>query len=88
MRSLPIRQAFTLADFVVMEATGVHDRLLHHRQGSRCVGAVAKPDPLDAKVLSGYGYHPKAEPAPREEGETASITCPSQWPTDRYPGQD
>jgi transposase len=75
-------------DFVVMEATGVHDRLLRHALAkagvpfsrhnpahthhyAKSTRRRAKTDPLDARMLSGYGrrYHPEAEPAPREEGE-------------------
>jgi len=75
-------------DFVVMEATGVHDRLLRHALAkagvafsrhnpahthhyAKSTARRAKTDPLDARMLSGYGrrYHPEAEPAPREEGE-------------------
>lgn len=75
-------------DFVVMEATGVHDRLLRHALAkagvpfsrhnpahthhyAKSTRRRAKTDPLDARMLSGYGrrYHPDAEPAPREENE-------------------
>lgn len=75
-------------DFVVMEATGVHDRLLRHALAkagvpfsrhnpahthhyAKSTRRRAKTDPLDARMLSGYGrrYHPDAEPAPREETE-------------------
>lgn len=75
-------------DFVVMEATGVHDRLLRHALAkagvafsrhnpththhyAKSTARRAKTDPLDARMLSGYGrrYHPEAEPAPREESE-------------------
>nr|WP_179948848.1 IS110 family transposase [Mesorhizobium loti] len=75
-------------DFVVMEATGVHDRLLRHALAkagvafsrhnpththnyAKSTARRAKTDPLDARMLSGYGrrYHPEAEPAPREEDE-------------------
>ena len=75
-------------DFVVMEATGVHDRLLRHALAkagvpfsrhnpahthhySKSTRRRAKTDPLDARMLSGYGrrYNPEAEPAPSEEVE-------------------
>lgn len=75
-------------DFVVMEATGVHDRLLRHALAkagvpfsrhnpahthhyAKSTRRRAKTDPLDARMLSGYGrrYHPEAEPAPCEGGE-------------------
>ncbi|WP_027167584.1 IS110 family transposase [Mesorhizobium sp. WSM3224] len=75
-------------DFVVMEATGVHDRLLRHALAkagvpfsrhnpahthhyAKSTRRRAKTDPLDARMLSGYGrrYQPEAEPAPSEEVE-------------------
>jgi transposase len=75
-------------DFVVMEATGVHDRLLRHALGKAGIAFSrhnpahthqyaqsttqrAKPDRLDARMLSDYGrrYQPAAEPAPCEKGE-------------------